>query len=267
MTKKLAGPLALACLLAYWPHVPALAYRRTPVRNGGVISGVVRWAGAPPALAPFPVNRDGGVCDLDRSGKKTSPRLVIGRRGGVANTVVYISNISQGKPLQRRGLRHARKWLIRGCEYHPHVLIAPVGSYLAMRNDDPVLHNIRMFGAATYNLPMPDKGTLFVKRLPKAGKIFLRCDAGHGWMSGIIHVTEHPYYVLTDPEGKFSLADVPPGKYTVKAWHEGWKVVRVIPKDGKPTFYEFQEPIELSREVTLPERGKVEIEFTLSEKH
>jgi hypothetical protein len=122
-----------------------------------------------------------------------------------------------------------------------------------------------MFGAATYNLPMPEKGTLFVKPLPKTGVITVRSDAGHGWMSGIIHVTTHPYYAITDREGRFSLKDVPPGKYTVKAWHEGWKVTHVIPKRGKPAFYEYEKPWQASQEVTLPPQGRAEIEFTLSE--
>ena len=206
--KKLAA-LSSLCLLTALPPaaIPVWGfqkirggYREVAVQNGGVISGVVRWSGPRPALPPFPVNRDEGVCDGDGPGKKISPRLVIGPEGGVANTVVYLSKIAQGKPKGPRGLRDAGRWVIRGCEYRPHVLIAPVGGYLWMLNKDPVLHNIRMFGAAAYNLPMPEKGTLFVKRLPRSGLITVRSDAGHGWMSGVIHVTEHPYFTVTDAE-------------------------------------------------------------------
>ncbi|MFQ5693006.1 MAG: carboxypeptidase regulatory-like domain-containing protein, partial [Nitrospinota bacterium] len=239
-------------------------YEAVRVRNGGTVSGVVRWRGPRPVLPPFPVNRDPGVCDPEKRGRKASPRLIIGPRGGVANTVVYLSGVFRGKPLPPRGLRHARKWIIRRCEYRPHVLVAPVGSYLAMRNDDPLIHNIRMFGAATYNLPMPERGTLFVKRLPRAGVIALRCDAGHGWMSGVIHVVAHPYYAVTDAEGRFSLTDVPPGDYVLKAWHEGWTVRGVIQKDGKPTFYSFEAPVELSKKVTVSAGGEVKVGFSLS---
>ena len=272
--KKSAVALSLSLLPAIWLAASPLwgfqkvreGYREGPVLNGGVISGRVRWSGPRPALPPFPVNRDEGVCDREGSGKRKSPRLVIGPGGGVANTVVYLSNISQGKPMPPRGLRDARRWVIRGCEYHPHVLIAPVGGYLWMLNKDPVLHNIRMFGAAAYNLPMPEKGTLFVKPLPKAGLITVRSDAGHGWMSGVIHVAEHPYFALTDAEGRFSLTQVPPGRYTVMAWHEGWKVKRVTPKNGKPAFYEFEKSVVLSAEVSLPAGGRREIEFKLSQR-
>lgn len=265
MRNRLSAWLALAFLPALCASAQSQGYREIPVRNGGAVSGLVRWAGPQPSLPPFPVHQDAGVCDLDKSGARPSPRLRIGPGGGVADAVVYLSNISRGKPLPPRGLRDARAWVIRECEYRPHVLIVPVHSYLAMRNDDPLLHNLRMFGAAGYNLPMPERGTLFVKRLPKAGVISVRCDAGHGWMSGSIHVTEHPYYAATDREGRFSLTDVPPGKYLLKAWHEGWRVRRVIPKDGRPAFYEFERPVELSREVTVREGGAVVVEFTLSE--
>lgn len=256
----------LAVLAVLIPPRTAPAYEEISVKNGGTISGVVKWSGPRPSLPPFPVNRDIGVCAKDGKMERKSPRLIIGKGEGVANTVVYISGIYKGKRLPHRSLWYARKWIIKQCEYHPHVLIAPVRSYLAMYNKDRVLHNIRMFGAATYNLPMPEEGTLFVKPLPRVGVITVRSDAGHGWMSGIIHVTGHPYYALTDREGKFSLEDVPPGKYTVKAWHEGWKVTRVILKRGKPAFYDYEKPWEASQEVNLPPRGRAEIQFALSEK-
>ncbi len=250
-------------------RIGAGQYEELSVQKGGTISGVVRWKSRRPApLASYPINRDESVCDPQGKRFKPSPRLVIGPGGGIANTVVYLSNIRRGKKAAATGLSRARKLIIQRCEYRPHVLLAPVGSYLAMHNKDRVLHNIRMFGAATYNLPMPEPGTLFVKPLRQPGLITLRNDAGHGWMSAIIYVTPHPYYAVSDQEGKFILPDVPPGAYTIKAWHEGWRVTHMIPKNGKPAFYEHEEPIVLSQEVTVSAGGKnggskVNVEFTL----
>lgn len=243
-------------------------YEELSVQKGRTISGVVRWKGRRPIMASYPINRDESVCDPQKKRFKPSPRLVIGPGGGIANTVVYLSNIRRGKKAAATGLSQARNLSIQGCEYRPHVLLAPIGSYLAMHNRDRVLHNIRMFGAATYNLPMPEPGTLFVKPLRQPGLITLRNDAGHGWMSAIIYVTPHPYYVISDQEGRFTLQDVPPGTYTIKAWHEGWRITRVILKNGEPAFYEHEKPIVLSQEVTVSAGGenggsKVNVEFTL----
>jgi hypothetical protein len=38
-------------------------------------------------------------------------------------------------------------------------------------------------------------------------------------------VVKHPYYAVTDRDGFFKLADVPPGEYEIEAWHEGWRIV------------------------------------------
>ena len=113
---------------------------------------------------------------------------------------------------------------------------------------------------------MPEPRTMFVKPLHQPGLVTIRSDAGHGWMSAIIHVTPHPYFALSDREGKFSLADVPPGTYTIKAWHENWHIARTIPKYRKPAFYEYEEPTMLFQKVTVPisksnERVKVNVVF------
>ena len=98
-----------------------------------------------------------------------------------------------------------------------------------MSSSDDTLHSIHMYGAASYKIPFPVKGQVVERLLEKAGLVQVACDAGHGWMSATIHVVEHPYYAITDAEGRFELRDVPPGQYTLKAWHEGY---RVISKDA-----------------------------------
>ncbi|MFQ5911675.1 MAG: carboxypeptidase regulatory-like domain-containing protein [Nitrospinota bacterium] len=260
-------PILLVFSLAFGPAHAAAAkrvkYKAVEIKNGGTITGTVKWEGALPQLKPFPITRDPEFCDLDKTGVKKSPRLVLDPQMGVANSVVYLEDIEKGKKLQRFSKAKPLTWDQKGCEYSPHVLVVPVKSYLGMRSSDAILHNIHMFGAASYNLPFPEKRTVITKRMRKKGVITLRCDAGHGWMSGIIFVVGHPYYAVTDARGNFTLRDVPPGKYTLRAWHEGWNVVKTIKKDGKPAFYEFDEPRVLSRDVTVPAGGGVSVRFTL----
>ena len=57
------------------------------------------------------------------------------------------------------------------------------------------------------------------KKLEKTGTIYVEC-AVHGWMQGNVVVVDNPYYAVTDENGKFSIPDLPPGKYQVKIWHE-----------------------------------------------
>ena len=83
-------------------------YKIISVSDGGSISGTVKWSGPAPRALDFLVTKDPEICDPD--GKKTTSleRLILGPEGGVANTIVYLKNISAGKaielPEQRRHL-------------------------------------------------------------------------------------------------------------------------------------------------------------------
>ena len=46
-----------------------------------------------------------------------------------------------------------------------------------------------------------------------------KCDV-HGWMNAYVGVLDHPYFAVTDKDGKFELKALPPGTYTIEAWHE-----------------------------------------------
>ncbi|MFQ5894447.1 MAG: carboxypeptidase regulatory-like domain-containing protein [Nitrospinota bacterium] len=258
--------VALLISLALFLAPPAgAAYEAIEVKDGGTIAGRVTWSGPFPKVPPFPVVKNPEVCDVGKTGKKPSPRLLVDPQSrGVKNAVVYLANIRRGRKLVRPGAPLVLDQ--KDCEYNPHVLIAPRRARLAMTTSDVVLHNIHMFGRASYNLPFPRKGIIIKKRLRRAGLIWMRCDAGHAWMSAYIWVVEHPYYALTDAEGRFTLKGVPPGKYVLKAWHEGWKVTKTIEKDGLPAFYEYAAPVEIAKEVTVSPGGTVGVNFKLKEK-
>ena len=147
-------------------------------------------------------------------------RLIVGPDGGVANTVVYLKNISSGKaldlPEQSRHLDQKR------CRYVPHILLVPLNSPLSMQSSDATLHTIHMDGAASYNLPFPFPNQVTSRTMPMPGLVHLRCNGGHVWMNAEMMVVSHPYFAVTDESGKFELTDVPPGTYQIVAWHEGW---------------------------------------------
>jgi hypothetical protein len=195
-------------------------YKVVTVTDGGTISGTVKWSGPVPRSLEFPITKDPKICDPDSQKTTDLERLIVGPDGGVANTVVYLKNISSGKalelPEQRRHLDQKK------CRYLPHILLVPENGTLSMMSSDATLHTIHMDGAATFNLPFPFTDRVTTRTMSSPGIVHLRCNGGHVWMNAEMMVVAHPYYAVTDESGRFQLTDVPPGTYQIVAWHEGW---------------------------------------------
>ena len=200
-------------------------YQVVAVNQGGSITGTVMWAGPVPRPAVMTINKDAAVCDPDSQKERDLERLVIGPNRGVANTVVYLKNITRGKTMD---LPEPRRFLDqKHCRYEPHILLVPLNGSLQMKSSDAVLHTVHMEGAATYNLPFPFANRVTSRTMPTAGLVNIRCNGGHNWMNAEILVVPHPYYAVTDINGNYRLTDVPPGNYELVAWHEGWGVARL----------------------------------------
>jgi hypothetical protein len=198
-------------------------YKVVPVTNGGTISGTVKWAGPRPHAEEYPITKDPQICDPNSQKKVDLERLVVGPQGGVANTIVFLKNVSSGKamdlPQPRRSLNQ------RFCRYEPHILLVPQDAVLQMMSSDATLHTIHMDGAATFNLPFPFTNQVISRTMQTPGLVNLKCNGGHVWMNAEMMVVPHPYYAVTDESGRFELTDVPPGEYQIVAWHEGWGIV------------------------------------------
>jgi hypothetical protein len=265
--------LATFTLLASVCHAqtapPQAAYRAEAVSSGGTITGTVKWTGAAEKDLSRPITKNADVCDPNNQKSRELERLVIGADGGVANTVVFLSNVTHGKAMD---LPPARQSLDqKNCRYEPHILLVPKEGNFQMKSSDTVLHNIHMVGAAVYNLPFPLKDKVISRPMHRDGVIDLKCDAGHVWMNAEVLVVTHPYYAVTDVHGNFELTHVPPGEYVVTAWHEGWKIAReetVIDVDSHQEVRRpiFAEPKTWDANVTMPPNGTASVNFTLSEK-
>ena len=244
-------------------------YQVVSVQDGGTIRGTVTWQGASPHLIASEINKDPEVCDPLGQKHRDLERLLISPTGGVANTVVFLRNISRGKamdmPVSRRFLNQ------KNCRYEPHILLVPVQATLTVKSSDPLLHTVHMSGSADYNLPFTSQGQEITRPMTREGAVSLRCNAGHVWMNGEMIVAKNPYYAVTDEDGNFELTQVPPGQYEIVAWHEGWRVVGESPVYDLATQVRvkrpvFSDPVIWSKPVTVSARQPVEVKFTLGEK-
>ncbi len=244
-------------------------YKAVTVSNGGTISGSVKWTGPAPHAAAFPITKDPQICDPDSKKSTDLERLIVGSGGGVANTVVYLKNISSGKamdlPEQRRHLDQ------KHCRYIPHILLVPENGTLSMMSSDATLHTVHMDGAATFNLPFPFADRVTSRTMSNPGLVHLRCNGGHVWMNAEMMVVPHPYYAVTDESGHFEFTDVPAGTYQIVAWHEGWSLL------GKEQAYDvltersvqrpvFSEPKTWEKSVTVSGNNVSTVDFVISNK-
>jgi Polysaccharide lyase family 4, domain II len=244
-------------------------YQVVSVSNGGTIKGSVTWSGPVPRPIVLAISKDPQVCDPESLKTRDLERLIIGTQHGVANTVVYLKNITSGKAMD---LPEPRRFLDqKHCRYEPHILLVPQGALLQMKSSDATLHTVHMEGAATYNLPFPFTNQVVSRPMPTSGLVSLKCNGGHLWMNAMMFVASHPYYAVTDESGTFELTDVPPGDYELVAWHEGWGVLRkentldVLTQQRvqRPIF---TEPRTWEKRISVTPNKTTAVSFTISDK-
>jgi hypothetical protein len=207
-----AGAGLLGLLVA---AAPAPAYEAVTVTDGGTIKGKVVFAGTPPPKKKVIPTKDKEACG---SGVREVDQIVLGPDKAVQEAVVYLKQIDKGKAWEKSAKPPAIDNV--KCDFVPHVQVVPAGD-VEIVNSDPVLHNTHGFlGKVTvFNVALPNQGQRIAKPLKKPGMVRVECDA-HGWMLGWIYVAENPYYAVSAKDGGFTLANVPPGSYTLVAWQE-----------------------------------------------
>ncbi len=208
--------------------------------TAGSINGTVTFTGTPPAPEPIDMAEE-PACAEKHSTPPTRQTVVVGGGGGLADVFVYVS---EGLDASLRFPSGEAELLDQnGCIYLPHVIALQSGQQLTVQNSDDVLHNVNATPTENrgFNRSQPQAGMQFQTSfgVPEV-MIPVRCDV-HGWMEAYLGVTDHPYHAVSGQDGAFTLDRLPPGTYTVEAWHERY---------GTAT-----------QSVTVPESGQVDVTF------
>ncbi len=197
-----------------------VAYFKVDPGTAGTISGVVRYAGAKPVAKEIDLSGD-PACVEAHKGKAYDESLVVGAKGGLGNSFVYVKRGLEGK--QFAVPTEAVTIDQRGCWFRPRVLGVQVGQTLSVVNSDPVTHNIHPMAEVNreWNHSQGPGDAPLARRFMKPEVMIpVKCNI-HRWMRAWIGVVDHPYFAVTKEDGSFTIGDLPPGSYTVDVWHEG----------------------------------------------
>ncbi|MGH7267269.1 MAG: carboxypeptidase regulatory-like domain-containing protein [Candidatus Rokuibacteriota bacterium] len=180
----------------------------------GEIRGRVLLSGAMPPARKVPVTIDSYVCGTE----KVSEDLVVTSDREIRNVVVWIDTPPPGAP--SAGPPPPTQMDQKECAFTPRVVLVPAGGTVEFLNSDRLLHNLhsRAKDNPAFNRTQP-KGRAIPISFARPEIVRVDCDL-HSWMRGWVVVTPHPFYVITDAQGRFRLDNLPAGQYTLQMWHE-----------------------------------------------
>jgi plastocyanin len=195
--------------------------------SGGVgsISGSIAYNGAAPAAKKIDTSAD-PVCGQKNPNLSTEDTVVT--NGKLANAFVYIKDgtASDGTKIGDytwTAPSTAATLDQNGCHYRPHVLGVMTGQKLSITNSDPTQHNIHPTpkNNPEWNQTQPNGAPPIEKTFARSEVLIpVKCNQ-HPWMKSYIGVLKHPFFAVSAEDGSFTIKGVPPGTYTVAAWHEG----------------------------------------------
>jgi hypothetical protein len=146
--------------------------------------------------------------------------VVVGPGNALQNVIVYIS---AGAPDEASPPTQAVSIIQKGCQYLPHVLPMVVNQELLVVNEDQTSHNIHPLAKINreWNKSQPPGVPPFSEKFDKPEFIPVKCNV-HPWMHGTFAVLKNSHYAVSGGDGGFTLPNLPPGTYTVAAWHESY---------------------------------------------
>lgn len=187
---------------------------------GGTITGKVKFTGTAPRNPAIDMSEE-AACKSKYTTTPTEEIVVAGPANALSNVFVYVS---AGVPAGQTFPAPATPVVLdqSGCRYHPHVFGVRVGQPVEIRNSDPVLHNIKAVAKKNrpFNVSQPT-ANMKTTRTFTAPEVMVNLECNvHGWMKAFVGVRPDPFFAVSGSDGSFTIKDLPPGTYTIEAWHE-----------------------------------------------
>jgi hypothetical protein len=230
--KKMKKVFALVVIFSLLLAATSFAYEVVDVKGGGSIKGKIKAAEKikdpmiPIKISPKETPADAEKIRTTCGTSQEAYMYILSAANEVKNVLVIVEDVKKGKAVPKADITIDNN----KCYFVPLVGVTYKGSDFIMKNSDPFLHNVNLGimlqdkRSTVYNLALPRKNQVIKKPARRTGLHHVKCDT-HEWMRAYVYVSEHPYVAITDASGNFEIKDLPPGKYKVRIWHEGFKEV------------------------------------------
>ena len=187
-----------------------------PGPSSGAITGKVTYTGTPAKPKLIDMAKQPECIKLNPEGLRTED-VVTGPGNALQHVLVYISGGDSDPAAPPTAVTFDQ----HNCRYTTHVLPLRVGQDVNISNSDPFNHNIHPLAKINreWNRIQLPGTPPFSYSYENEEFIHVKCNI-HAWMSAYFVVLKTSHASVTQNDGTFRLPDVPPGRYTVTAWHE-----------------------------------------------
>ena len=211
--------------------------------NAGSITGSVNFSGAKPAVKTIDMSAN-PACVSTHNSPAASEEVVVNNNGTLKYAFVWVKSGMAERNWQPPSSPAVLDQ--KGCIYTPHVIGVMVNQEVKFVNSDATNHNIHPLPRINeeWNESQPPNGEPKLKRFAREEiMVPTKCNI-HPWMRAWIGVVSHPFFAVTGEDGSFKLKGIPPGKYTLAAWHEKYGTneieVVVAPKEDKTVNFDYK---------------------------
>jgi len=225
------------------PAANAPAGKTVDPATAGEVTGSVKLDGAAPKMRTINMAAEQSCAEAHTS-PATSEEVVTGDGGALANVVVYVKSGLEGYSFPAPAAPVKLEQL--GCQFRPHVVAVQVGQTIEVINSDRTTHNIHPIPAQNreWNLSQPPGAAPIEKSFAREEiAILVKCNV-HPWMKAYMAVLPNAYFQVTAQDGAFDIKTLPPGTYTMVAWHELYgtseQTVTIGPKESKSVTFTFK---------------------------